>query len=743
MFTEDLLVIDRLRHEAVTVQEPHVGGVIKLFTYAAQLKWLSAKFPVDVLTLNNLRFELANVLFNLAALYSQLASSLVESSTDNIKTACKYFCNAAGVIAHVRDDVLPDMRAVPPDDMDEMTLRGLEELMLAQAQECIWRRAVIDEMRDASIARLAIRVSDLYLQAGEYAVKSNAISTSWIHQMNAKKWHFESAAQFRQSLDSLEKKQYGEEIARLRESLICVNEALKETKWVSKLIASDLNGLKSRVTDDMRRAEKDNDIIYLNPVPPKSGLKPIQRVNMVAPRAPTEVTDSMSMIGEDAPLGAPLFSKLVPYVVHIAASIYNDRRDRLVNQTLVSEIESMTLKLRDILKSLNLPGSLQALEKPLGLPHSLIAHAEEIRQQDGLNRLYESMQDTSRLKASDRATYNEGAAFLSAEKEEDDRLRLKFGTERWTREPSEVAGKKVHKSLKDIEGYLKSAQNSDDLVAAKLREVDPVLRIMQGTNRDLEAYVPSSQTAYMTPAVQQESNRLRHCLNDVSKLEIRRKRRIELLKEKAKEDNIHSAILAEVNRLEREFPMQNIEPGQFEDLFAERLHCYDSDRDFLEEESLSQTRIIEELYDANRAFKNARDGDSTGKTDISDRERALQKLENGYLKYKEIISNIETGRKFYNDLARLVSKFREECKKFVQSRRMEAEHLKSDITNATTMAALSISPEPSAPTTAENFTEAAKQSSGPPTTSSAATSDPSLDEAYVRRTPGALGYRHA
>lgn len=328
-----------------------------------------------------------------------------------------------------------------------------------------------------------------------------------------------------------------------------------------------------------------------------------------------------------------------------------------------------------ILTSLNLPGSLQALERPLGLPPSLVAHAEEIRQQDGLNRLYESMQDTSRLKASDKATYNEGAALLLAEKEEDDRLRLKYGTERWTREPSEIAGKKNHKSMKDIQGYLDSAQKSDDLVATKLREVDPILRIMQGSNRELEAYVPSSQKASMTPAVQKESARLRYYLNDVSKLEARRKRRIDLLKEKANEDNIHPAILTEVKRLQREFPMQDISPSQFEDLFEERLHRYDSDRDLLEEEAIAQTKIIEELHDANRAFNNARNNGPAGTAVTSERERALQELENGYLRYKEIISNIETGRKFYNDLARLVGKFKEECKKFVQMRRMEAEHL--------------------------------------------------------------------
>lgn len=48
MFADDLMVLDRLRTEAVNVQEPHVSGISRLVTYAAQLKWLGGKFPVDV-----------------------------------------------------------------------------------------------------------------------------------------------------------------------------------------------------------------------------------------------------------------------------------------------------------------------------------------------------------------------------------------------------------------------------------------------------------------------------------------------------------------------------------------------------------------------------------------------------------------------------------------------------------------------------------------------------------------------
>lgn len=296
---------------------------------------------------NNLRFELANIIFNLCSLYSQLAFSLNRTTSDGLKQACNYFCQAAGVLAHLRADILPDLRASPPEDMDEMTLLSLEQLCLAQAQECFWQKAVKDELKDASIARLAAQVSDFYVDASEYAVKSNAISPDWIHHMTAKQHHFAAAAQYRQSLDCLEKRKYGEEVARLRDSVACVNEALKESRWINRVVLGDLNGLKSRVTEDLKRAEKDNDIIYLNPVPPKSELKTLGRASMVAAKAPSQVTDAISMLGPNGPLGQPLFSKLVPYAVHIAASIYSDRRDRLINETIIGDLDSMTDKMRE------------------------------------------------------------------------------------------------------------------------------------------------------------------------------------------------------------------------------------------------------------------------------------------------------------------------------------------------------------------------------------------------------------
>ena len=691
-FADDLRLIDQLRSDAINVQEPHVSGLKKLQAYAAQLRWIGGKFPIDVgvnfawypalgfhtheaVIQNNLRFELANILFNLASLYSQLAFAGNRTTPEGLKTAAQYGMSAAGTLAFLRTEVIPDMRSTPPEDMDDMTLQSLENLCLAQAQECFWQKSVKDNMRDGTIARLAAKVSDYYSEAGDYAVKSDAISTEWIHHITAKHHHFAAAAQYRQSRDCLEKRKYGEEVARLKDSIACINEALKESRWINRIVKGDLEGLRSRVTEDLKRAERDNDVIYMLPVPPKTELKLLDRANMVSPKPPKEVADGTTMLGPGGEFGQPLFARLVPYAVHQAASIYSDRRDRLVNQSIISDFEAMTARLRDLIQSLNLPGSLQALEKPLGLPASLVSKADELRQQDAHYRLRRAMDDTAKLKDNDMSLFKEGNNFLASEKSEDDRARGKFGTDRWNRQPSELALSKLYAQSKELQGYLNSAASSDELVRTKMRENEPIIRVLTGSTRELESYVPSSRHINMDPAIERASTNLRTALNGASRLESARRRKIETLREKARSDDINPALLAETARLEREFPMQKIEAAQFETLFDSRLETYERDREALSTEQEEQDQVVARLRESNKAFVEARRGDSSTR----EREKALQELETGYVKYKEIVSNLETGRKFYNDLAAHVSRFRDSAADAISQRRLEAQHLEAEL----------------------------------------------------------------
>lgn len=194
------------------------------------------------------------------------------------------------------------------------------------------------------------------------------------------------------------------------------------------------------------------------------------------------------------------------------------------------------------------------MEKPLGLPPTLVSHAEEMRQQDGLNRLRKSLEDTATVKANDRAVYNEGVELLAAEKAEDDASRRKFGTDRWSRASSEEAAPKLYTTSREIEGYFTSAQSSDNLVEQKLKDSAAVFRVLTGTNRDLEMYVPSSRWAALPPEVEREVSRLRGCMSEVSRLESRRKRQAQALKDKARADDISKWPAIVVGRANRSRP---------------------------------------------------------------------------------------------------------------------------------------------------------------------------------------------
>ncbi|KAI0102415.1 BRO1-like domain-containing protein [Nemania sp. FL0031] len=701
MFRQDLDVIEALRRDAVNVREAHPSGVRKLQAYAAQLVWIGAKFPIDIgadftwypslgynierpVVHNNLQFERANIVYNLAALYSQLAISSNRNDADGLKTAANYFNHAAGVLTWLKNEIIPELRTTPPDDMDEHTLESLIQLQLAQSQECFWMRAVMDRYKDASIAKLAARVSDLYNLAGEAAMHSEAISSSWIHHMSAKHHHFAAAAQYRAACECLERRKYGEEVARLRDAVACVTEGLKESRggYLSRIVVEDLNSLKRRVEDHLQRAEHDNDMIYLNPVTPKSELRILERANMAIPRTPAQVSSPLEYIGDKGEFGPALFTKLVPYSVHLAVSIYEERRDRMVNQNIIGELEVLNERMYEILSSLNLPGSIQAFEKPLGLPGALVQHAEEIRQADAINRLQRSFADIDKLRAADMAVFEEGSELLRAEEEEDNRLRMKFGTDRWTRpegrnEPTQ--GAKLWKQVTEAEGWFANSASSDGVVREKFYSAEPTIAILAGPDRAIMDFVPSSRRTEIPETLKPAIGRLRSIYNDAMRLESRRRRKTEALREKARDDDIKSNILAEAARLERNQTVATaIVPAHFEDFFDRRLDSlYEPDLEMVQKEDAEQEKLLSDLIRANREFESQKK--MAGDKGNREREQALQKLENAYYKYKELTSNVEVGRKFYNDLSRIVGNFRDSARTFATERRREAHMLEDEL----------------------------------------------------------------
>ena len=398
---------------------------------------------------------------------------------------------------------------------------------------------------------------------------------------------------------------------------------------------------------------------------------------MAVARTPPQVADPYKYIGEKEEFGPALFSRLVPFSVHVAISIYEDRRDQMVNNQIIQQLENLNDSIHSLFEQLGIPGSLQAIEKPIGLPQSLVQHAEEIRQADAVERVRRSFADIDKLRSNDLAIFEEGKAALASEEEEDQKLLRKYGTDRWSRPDSQTdpKGAELRTVAGEIEGYLSSSISSDGVVKEKFAAVEDLLRILSGTDRQLMDYVPSSRRPEISDEMKQAVGKLRSAYSDVLRLESRRRKKVETLRENTKRDDIKPDILKEAARLERQYPTVAIQPVHFESFFDKRLDkLYEPEFDSLKKEQEEQDKLLSQVERANREFESQKRQKSN--MGSREREQALQRLDNAFFKYKEVVNNIEVARKFYNDLNKIVGQgFRDRVKAWVGERHMQARAL--------------------------------------------------------------------
>ena len=174
----------------------------------------------------------------------------------------------------------------------------------------------------------------------------------------------------------------------------------------------------------------------------------------------------------------------------------------------------------------------------MGIPAQVKSHALEIRNQGGISRLSEMVRSTAELKESDKTIFEEGCSILSAEAEEDEQARRRHRTERWTRMSKEEAAPKLYAQRKEIQDYLASAENSDQLVRTKLRENEKAIALLSGTDQDIEASLSNNMKVTLSTRTEAEIRVVRNCLEKVSQVASRRKRKIEVYRKMSENDDI-------------------------------------------------------------------------------------------------------------------------------------------------------------------------------------------------------------
>ena len=146
----------------------------------------------------SIRLEKASVLFNAAAMCSQLAAMEDCNTAEGLEQAIGHFQTAAGILQYIREENF--FKTNVSTDVCRSSVSSLSILMLAQAQECIWHAQMLKGKEHGSGSRLegaeAAAVADWYASCRESLAEPllNSLPAEWSASIEAKELLFKGIA---------------------------------------------------------------------------------------------------------------------------------------------------------------------------------------------------------------------------------------------------------------------------------------------------------------------------------------------------------------------------------------------------------------------------------------------------------------------------------------------------------------------------------------------------------------------
>ncbi|ODV94983.1 hypothetical protein PACTADRAFT_50819 [Pachysolen tannophilus NRRL Y-2460] len=385
-FNEEINTFNKLRSDAKGVNKDLTGRDI-LYRYYGQLELFDLRIPVDAnggvninftwydafkeskeYTQHSLAFEKAGVLFNLASVLSHIASDASDKGND-YKTCYSCLQYAAGVLLFISENFLH----APSADLKQETVKALEKLMLAQAQEVFVLKLLDGETyKNSLVARLSKSTSNFYNSTNELLenlITEVGIPYQWLNHCKAEAKYFNALAYYHQALNLKDLQKIGEAISFMKES----QEEIKEiqsnyTYHTLTTLKENIKTLSEKIKAELPVLEKDNDYIYHETIPAFASLAEIKALDSCKAVPINEQ-------GIDKVVGNDIFEKIIPLSIHEQSSKYSEEKAKLLRQEdekiVVSDEE-----LKSILEYLNLPKAL------VDIKEMLKAESEEIYDDD-------------------------------------------------------------------------------------------------------------------------------------------------------------------------------------------------------------------------------------------------------------------------------------------------------------------------------------------------------------------------
>ncbi|KAJ2719771.1 bck1-like resistance to osmotic shock [Coemansia sp. D1744] len=267
----------------------------------------------------------------------------------------------------------------PSMDLQLETVNALDSIMLAQAQECALIRAQLEKKKDVTVSKLAQQAALMYsgvFDGVKPIAESHHLPRGWVLLIETKLRYYQAMAQYHEARAENSKGHYGIAIARFSLAEQHAREATKlvgqftetffsTTNLTEDLYPENVQGLQDLVTalaanvnEELSRANRDNDIIYNDPVPNISTL-PALEAAIVAYHF--DIGDFYASDERTNVVGGELFTRLIPMAIHEGSSIYSEEKAKILR----AEEDKVNLadgELQDALSFMKMPESLRRFE---------------------------------------------------------------------------------------------------------------------------------------------------------------------------------------------------------------------------------------------------------------------------------------------------------------------------------------------------------------------------------------------
>ncbi|XP_069329482.1 programmed cell death 6-interacting protein isoform X1 [Eulemur rufifrons] len=675
--------LSKLRRAAVgRPLDKHEGALETLLRYYDQICSIEPKFPFSEnqicltftwkdafdkgslfggsvkLALASLGYEKSCVLFNCAALASQIAADQNLDNDEGLKTAAKHYQFASGAFLHIKETVLSALSREPTVDISPDTVGTLSLIMLAQAQEVFFLKATRDKMKDAIIAKLANQAADYFGDAFKQCQYKDTLPKEVFPVLAAKHCIMQANAEYHQSILAKQQKKFGEEIARLQHAAELIKTvASRYDEYVNVKDFSD------KINRALTAAKKDNDFIYHDRVPDLKDLEPIGKATLVK-STPVNVPISQKFVD--------LFEKMVPVSVQQSLAAYNQRKADLVNRSIAQMREATTLA-NGVLASLNLPAAIEDVSGDT-VPQSILTKSTSVIEQGGIQTVDQLIKELPELLQRNREILDESLRLLDEEEATDNDLRAKF-KERWQRTPSNELYKPLRAEGTNFRGVLDKAVQADGQVKERYQTHRDTIALLCKPEPELNAAIPSANPA-KTMQGSEVVNVLKSLLTNLD--EVKKER-------EGLENDLKSVNFDMTSKFLTALAQDGV-------INEEALSVTELDRLYgglttkVQESLKKQEGLLKSIQVSHQEFSKMKQSNNEANL----REEVLKNLATAYDNFVELVANLKEGTKFYNELTEILVRFQNKCSDIVFARKTERDELLKDLQQ-------SIAREPSAP----------------------------------------------